>query len=282
MSDSSPIAHEGNPKEDSITISGGSVLSTATLTIEAPFVPAPPPTVPPPLEDAPDSDVSCSDVFAWNDGQTSFAWGPEPCNTSSGDIIRSFDTTGIIRITTTPACYGIHRAQIPGLSDSPELFSFSCSFKSLEFGTPIAGPCFMAARNSTFSEATCYAIVVDWSTGITSFVKWTNASLSSIAFGSILYQAAYLPTGEEYFYLASEQGVFGPSMTAKIYPEGSFGSGLLWGTDIVTETTTNISDAGFVAIGGPGSNGRCYFGHSTLTTCHNSLTMFGFNDVESL
>lgn len=36
MADNSPIAHEGNPKEDEITITGGSVLSTATLTVYIP------------------------------------------------------------------------------------------------------------------------------------------------------------------------------------------------------------------------------------------------------
>lgn len=52
MSDTSPVGHEGNPKEDSITVSGGSVLSTATLTVISPFVPivpiVPPPIIPPP------------------------------------------------------------------------------------------------------------------------------------------------------------------------------------------------------------------------------------------
>src|SRR5690349_14774119 len=52
MSDTSPVAHEGNPKEDSITIEADDVLSTATLTVVLPFVPAEPPPneIPPPDE----------------------------------------------------------------------------------------------------------------------------------------------------------------------------------------------------------------------------------------
>lgn len=273
------LAHEGNPKEDSITIKAGEVTSTATLSIPLPAGGGISTVPPEPLPDT--GDVStCDTVFTWGPNYLAFTWNGHAYNSVTGDKTRSFDTTSIIQIATTPTCYGITRAAIPSTVTIPDSYSFAISFRGLVSGTPIAGPCFLSAADSIATNATCHAIVVDWSTGFTSFVKFEGASLSSLTNATIIYSAAFLPTDGDYFFLASTQDEFENTVSAKIYAEGDFGGTEKWGLDS-TEVVTNICDAGLVAIGGVGSNGTCLFGHSVDDTFHSSVTMFAYSDADT-
>ena len=236
-------------------------------------------SIPPPPEEDDGESSSCDTVFTWAPNRLAFTWDGHPYNSVNGDVTRSFDTSSVITITTDAGCYGILRAAVPGALN-PESFSFAISFVDLVYGTPVAGPCFISSPSSTYVNATCFAIVVDWATGNTTLAKWENAALSSLNTATIIYQAAFLPTNGDYFYLASVQDPFENTLTAKIYAEGDFGGTVKWGSDF-SHVITNVSDAGLVAIGGQGSNGRCQFGHSTNTAFHSDVTMFGYNDLDT-
>jgi len=86
MSDSSPVAHEGNPKEDTLTIEGGNLLTTATLGIVTPFVLPPVVVIPPETPPPPGGGGECTPA------QASTRNGPaiEQCETSEGDGVVTF------------------------------------------------------------------------------------------------------------------------------------------------------------------------------------------------
>ena len=65
----SSLAHEGNPKEDTIIITGGDVLSTASLSIPFLFFGGGQPPNIPPAEPPSNISSSCPDVLGWPDGR---------------------------------------------------------------------------------------------------------------------------------------------------------------------------------------------------------------------
>lgn len=272
MSDSSPLAHEGNPKEsEPLTVSGGSVHSTATLGVELPFVPAVPgPIVPPPSTSVPIIGT-CADVFTWirTDGNANpLIFTEEPCNESVGwtgsDPPHTIQFDPHLTLTCTPSvsCYGIIQATIAGYDTAdPDIVEYYSSFLRLLSGTPNAGPCIIASHDGTPEVVSCIAIIPNFSNNTASVVRFSSASLSDIANATVLYSAAYVPTEQDIFYFQSWQP---GSFTATIYSQTLAATRWTSG-DLGLTISPNTSTCGFIAIGN--SSGQVVYGAGTGTSC---------------
>jgi len=86
MPDDSPVAHEGNPKEDTLTIEGGNLLTTATLGIVTPFVLPPVVVIPPETPPPPGGGGECTPTQASTTNQPAI----DLCATSDGDGVVTF------------------------------------------------------------------------------------------------------------------------------------------------------------------------------------------------
>lgn len=275
------LAHEGNPKEtDDLVITGGSVLSTAQLDIDFSFFGSDgQELVPDVAEPSERSHAStCSEVFTWAPNVEPMTWSASPCNSSTGDIVRSFDTASVIGIKQSPNCYGIMSHNFPGVA-VPELMSFSSTFIGLDSGAPACGTCLIAHEADSTEDVTCLAIIVDWGTGITYFVQFDGQDIRDVNNGTILYQATYTPSVGDYFYMASTQDSFENTVTAKIYSQNQFAGTVRWGTDM-TLTIANLNRAGFIAVGHL-TSGKAFFGRSANQACYGSVTMFTYNEAST-
>lgn len=164
MADTSPVAHEGNPKEDSITISGGDVLSTATLGVVLPFVPATPPPeeVPPPEPPIIGGCPGCSPFQGSLEDQAAIAqcYIDSGCSGSPSCEAVCNDTYGAFRMgmnagtfgQTTPAYY----------TSSPSLWQTPRGYLTVNASCPG-----ILAQRLTFDfRATAFGATVDYE-GIT-------------------------------------------------------------------------------------------------------------------
>ncbi len=259
MSDLSPIAHEGNPKLDTLTISGGSVLSDASLTIISEYIPIIP-DIPPPPPPTGGGLVTCAGVFEWNEER-----GDVPVIWSDGldcEVLPTehYDTELDLRITTGQECYGILAVDPPslcdGLEDTDWYISLQGAFE-IANGSPRFGICAWCPSIIDADNVTCFGLVVDVINNTVGLYYWLNASLED--FGTLptpLYETAYTAAPfdelflEVYKFTGSYNGPFGyvyshnRAALKKFLPSSG-------GGDLVV-SPKNFKK-GFLAIGGGGS-----------------------------
>lgn len=271
------LAHEGNPKEDEISISGGSVLSTAQLDIDFQFFGGGVPNVPNVEDPSSLSRVqSCPDVFSWIPYNNAMFW-TDQCLSSGGDIFRSFDTQSIITIHQTPTCYGILSQTFPGVA-APQSMSFASTLLSLDSGLPVCGVVLAASIPNSVEVVSCLAVISDWNAGITYLVLFTGDDIKNVTNGSILYSASYTPSIGDYYFIASIQEPGETTVTGKIYSANGYPTSQVWGADI-TQVMTNLNRAGYIALGHQ-TSGQASFGRSVNGSCSNdSITMFAYSDT---
>lgn len=191
----SSLAHEGNPKEDEITITGGSVLSTASLDVEI----LPPVANPvPPTVDPSNSHISssCSDVFEWagendNGAFLGSATGRDwlylqetPASGNSRD--RYIDQTMWLRINSTKTCYGALWQSVWPLhflnqfNTAGQTLDWQVTFNGIIDGTPRAGPCVWLLDGTTKDLAELWAVIVNMEANACWMCHWNNQSLASL------------------------------------------------------------------------------------------------------
>lgn len=191
----STLAHEGNPKEDEITIGVGSVLSTAQLDVTFPYVGGV--TVVPPEEVilAPIAS-SCSDVFEWagendNGAFLGSATGRDwlylqetPASGNSRD--RYIDQTLWLRINSTKSCYGALWQSVWPLNllnqfnTAGQTIDWQVTFNGIIDGTPRAGPCVWLLDGTTKDLAELWAVVINMEANACWMCHWNNQSLASL------------------------------------------------------------------------------------------------------
>ena len=191
----SSLAHEGNPKEDELTITGGSVLSTASLDVQIPLFGNP--TVPSTSEPS-RSHISstCSDVFEWageNDNgaflgsATGRDWLYLQQTPGSGNSVeRYIDQTLWLRINSTQSCYGALWQSFDPLNfNAPtatagQTIDWQVMFNGVIDGTPRAGPCIWLLDGTSANNATLWAAVVNMEANAIWMCQWVNQSLATL------------------------------------------------------------------------------------------------------
>lgn len=191
----SSLAHEGNPKEDQIIITGGSVLSTAQLDIDFQFFG--PGGGGAGLNQPFNVSSSCPQVFTWPAGRE---YIPFNYNSSvSGGTITTFTDQLQDQLANTqywldldieskPNCCGMaivpfHMENIPTMSFQTDqvfpvhdIVSWRVSFQSVQ-DTPYAGICAWVEDGSTVDNFTGYVLAANYELGITKFMKYVHQSL---------------------------------------------------------------------------------------------------------
>ena len=215
----SSLAHEGNPKEDEIIITGGSVLSTAQLDVDFLFLGlGGTPNIPAVVEPAfTRQSSSCSDVFEWigiNEPTTSdptqvrittpfmgraqglpwINWSDSPCLSTNGVRTRWFGGKMRLQINSTKHCYGmlwslLYPTALPGTSTTSacgSVITYYVGFNGIIDGTPRAGPAIWMEDESDKDAASVYALVIDMDNQSTKLMVWNDNSLSLMDNATIL------------------------------------------------------------------------------------------------
>ena len=202
MADNSPVAHEGNPKEDTITITGGSVLSTATLTIfvppislgESPILP--PPLIPPPGGGCADcsevvattvrhpSDCSIDDIYEYY-MVGSYTAAAELNGTHTGcDIGNGSSSVGdVFDITIASGINGCPTAGFSLWKATPrfgaaEFSEHNARYYGPSSGQPITGFCASVVAGSTVCSFTGYVCLFDHKNSLVVLGYYINADIS--------------------------------------------------------------------------------------------------------
>ena len=207
----SSLAHEGNPKEDSIIITAGDVLSTAQLDVDFQFFGGTPPNVPP-LDQPFNVSASCPNVFTWPDGREYIPFNYN--DVQSSGAITTFTDQLQEQLTNTqywldldieskPNCCGcafvpFHMVDIPSMSFTTDqvfpvhdLQVFRVTFQG-KTDTPYAGICAWVEDGSTFDDFTGYVLACNYELSITKFMKYVHQSLCTE--GTILGVISAVPT----------------------------------------------------------------------------------------
>lgn len=206
MADTSPVAHEGNPKEAEITIGVGEVLSTATLTVELPFIPIEtPPTVivpPPPLPDGCFCDLTHANLIVG-------------CPTCGMDLISPADLDHeLIIVDSAPTKYGFCGTRIccpptqngvptgTGAGEYPcQIVEVYIRYHGLTEGAPRTGFA-IHTTDSTKDDFTGYGVVIDEEAAKISQYAWVHQSLANV--GTLVTTADWIPGNFGWFYFYSE------------------------------------------------------------------------------
>jgi len=257
-----PVAHEGNPLTDSLTVTTGDVLTTAELSIIVPFPvdPGPPPlpTPPSPVDGA---ISTCPDVFNWVrfDGRNDiFHLTEEPCNLSTGwtgndpPIYIKFDTNLAVVITPTKdICYGMISGPMVADNASPDIIEYYSTLRQHVSGNPFSGPCIIATSNDgTVHDIDAVAIIVDFDNNLAYLLQWNGASLLTIENATTLYSAAYTPAATDIFYFQSWAAGGSPSLYAAIVDFSANFASPKWEIDLVgTSLNPNTPRYGFICTG---------------------------------
>lgn len=242
------LAHEGNPKEDEIVISGGSVLSTAQLDIDFLFfggAPNVPSTSNPNLTVK--STSNCSDVFLWagqsertafddfHGGKSEHLIGQDfvyfhDSGPNIGAVSDSLkDTTLDLQIHSGPTCYGILWKKVfpltfpaTNIAAGDELL-LDVQFAGVVSGTPRAGPCIWIDDATEVDSAQLFALVVDLDASLTQLVRFNNASVKSMDFATILATMVLPNVGDrmDMDMLQFPNSVGSNKIFGAIYPLGS-------------------------------------------------------------
>jgi hypothetical protein len=190
------LAHEGNPKEDEIIITAGSVLSTAQLDIDFLFFGGAP-NVPSWAATPFKVSSSCPNVFTWPDGREYIPFNYN--DVQAGGAITVFtdqlqeqlqNTTHWLDldIESKPNCCGcayvpFHMVDIPTMSFTTDqvfpvhdLQSWRVSFQAVQ-DTPYAGICAWVEDGSTFDDFTGYVLAANYELSVTKFMKYVHQSL---------------------------------------------------------------------------------------------------------
>lgn len=303
----SSLAHEGNPKEDEITITGGSVLSTASLDISIPFfggTPPPPPDVP-----AEGISSSCSDVFEWageNDNgaflgsATGRPWlilSDSPCLSTGNVRTRLADTSLDIRVNSTPTCYGIiYQSVYPlAVNETPGAdpaagasILWEMRFNGVIDGQGRAGPAVWIADTPTKELASLYAVVVDVELGVSTLMRWVAAplsargdSLASMRLPVIgeLVQIQMIQYPYDEVHSPGNNGIYGAILDASGNTVDSCGYAFE-DTKPFNQTTTRHSrmNVGIVSVGGS-TAGKMAFNGSPDKSCNNGIA--AWLDIDS-
>lgn len=220
MADNSPVAHEGNPKEAEITIGVGEVLSTATLGVVLPFVPATPPLVPPPV-DVVSMIATCPDVFVWEDTDPTINNDPLPISNNgfaqTGAISR-YDARVNVTCSTARDCYGVMWRRVDRYANQYLVPAFNqvridvnSIYAEIVFGGVISGaprvglclwfenpiPSGAIGISPSANFINSYGLVADWITGKSYFCIWQGGSLSDL--GTVVATIDALPTAGQKF-----------------------------------------------------------------------------------
>ena len=289
----STLAHEGNPKENSIVIAAGDVLSTAQLDIDFQFFGSQGPNIPPPAEALTLSSYTCSDVFDWpgkEEGQDWIYFSDSPCQTTNGSRTRWADPTLQLRINSTPACYGVLWQKISPVAyptsnpASGARIDWRTSFNGVIDGTPRSGPCVWITDATTHAVASLYAAIYNADLGVIQLCSWANASLASIDNATILGTISLAPVVGDIFWLTMAQrpedvGVNEVAIDLRSSDLAtSKGSASFVFEDTTQQAIFNQSrvrhnrcGVGFVSVGGV-TAGKLEFKHSADQSCQNGLT----------
>lgn len=291
----STLAHEGNPKEDSITISGGSVLSTAQLDINFEFFGGGGVQLTPPAALDVELSTTCAGVFTWPTIESGDDWiyfSDAPCFSTTGSRTKWADGTLDLTITSTPQCYGViwkHIDPVAYPNSNPAgcaRIDWYVGFNGVLNGTPRAGPCIWVTDATTHSIAYLYAMIYNGDLGVVQLVKWDGASLADVGYGSVLGTISVTPSVGDIFWLTMAQRPedTGSNEVAADLRPSDFGASL-GSCSFVFEDTTQQAlynqvaarhsrcGVGFVSIGGT-TGGACQFIHSANMTCWNGLVPF--------
>lgn len=218
------LAHEGNPKEDEITIGPGDVLSTAILTINLQSYGGVAPISPPEAPVNPSSS-SCPNVLTWpddrnpipffyNDGQSG---GSLTIFTDAQPDDAPFTSENhkwlVLTLESSPECCGctitpVHMVDIPtievknyGSSETPDLHNqaiYPChditmggNFLAVD-RVPYAGICCFVEDGSTVHNFTGYVMACNYQEGVTKLMKYSHGDLCEE--GQILGVVNAVPT----------------------------------------------------------------------------------------
>jgi hypothetical protein len=299
------LAHEGNPKEDDITITGGSVLSTAQLDIDFQFFGVP--NVPSDEESSPTiMSSSCGLAFRWrgaidDDSFTGRAEGREwvylsdaPCLGTNGVRTKLADTQMRLRIHSSPACYGALWQKMDPVAYAVESSNWaSCSvidwyvgFNGIISGTPRCGPCVWVKDSTKAEIAYLYAMVFDGDAGNIKLCSWAGTSLGSLDNATIHGTINVAPSIGNIFWITISQRPDSPgsNYVSMDLRTADFGTSLGYAEFLFEDSTqqaifehTNVRHSkcgmGFVSIGGT-TAGEAEWVHSADMSCWNGIVPF--------
>src|SRR3990167_5063622 len=206
------LAHEGNPREDEITIAAGDVLSTAQLDVDFLFFGPGAPGVPSIAATPFRISSSCPNVFTWPDGREYIPFNYNDVQ-SSGAITTFTDQLQEQLTNTThwldldieskPDCCGaafvpFHMVDIPTMSfQTDQVFPvhdlqvFRATFQAVQ-DTPYAGICAWVEDGSTVDDFTGYVLACNYELSETKFLKYVHQSLCEE--GTVLGIISAVPT----------------------------------------------------------------------------------------
>jgi hypothetical protein len=268
------LAHEGNPKEAEIVISGGSVLSTAQLDIDFQFFAGDVnPTVPSTYDPGLTQRVqSCPDVFQWTGMQDGVDIMYLFQNVASGSSIDRYnDQTLDLTVHSSPDCYGVVSQKYWPLNfannDSwgPALVVWDIEFSGVISGTPRAGIALDVLDDLTDPDnVQLFGAVIDMDidangnyTGVIQGCRWVNQSLSD--FPTILFTITTMPNKTDVIRIQLNQDAsdvgnnsFGITLYDSVFATRDSGSVNIEAVNNVIgqRTRHNKMRAGFVAVGG--------------------------------
>lgn len=214
------MAHEGNPKEsEPLSISGGSALSSATLTVEVPFVPPEDPGVPPPQP--PSSDCNCSSRVLGNpcmptdymeecayagglDFDPYAPWEFDGCNNTGGRFV--VQAGGVHLISGSGAPLAGYTLYFGGVNENAAGFegqapdnqtlhitNYSGRIFNNVIGQPIVGMAINVEPESSCSDFTGLVLMFDWAGDRIILGNYSNANLTQGDVPTIIQQMSPIP-----------------------------------------------------------------------------------------
>ena len=288
---SHPVAHEGNPRTDSITISGGDVLSTASLEVILPG-PSQAPAVTAPTLTGTKLTTICPTVFAWNsDRPDPFNSWDDSCGNSDINQVFRYDSGLAMTVNPSPNCYGVlynEMEQAPSFTNNSgtawpiQQVFFQTAFLTLLSGAPRAGIC-IAVQDPTRSTAnlTLLALVTDWAAGTTGLYYWAAGDIADLSLATSSQVSSYTPSaGENFrlFFRQTDTGIFG---NAFIYTNGF--TDIAWQAPNTIDLTASIDNPlnyGYIAVGG-GQQGSVLFGGVPGATCIQQSSLASATNILS-
>jgi hypothetical protein len=285
---SATVAHEGNPRTNSLAITGtldgeawliptflpGSAVSgTDETAIVRDFPPAPGGIELIRIEQ------SCGDMFVWT---KDYGHETSPFNlssfTNSGQNWSEYDPTFKLTVRSVVAgCCGIlrHLPRRPitsnNLSGDPSSdLRFITRVDSVS-GTPQVGICiWMDESLTSVNSVSCFALIPNYTTEITTLYKFSSDSICNILNGEVLATIASVPqAGGGLDLQVQNNPIPTASVQGEVWTDLSTGTGTATGgiTDdyAIYDDDTPIAKASFGYISIPGSSGSIVFTGGTGT-----------------
>lgn len=264
------VAHEGNPRTNSLAVSG--TLDGDVYLIFAGEPAAIPPTplpAPPPINE-PGMTVSCPDVFSWNDDRddpfTGWTTGRETTTT-----IETYDPNLAMVVHPSPACYGVIYKSMPqaasftnstGTEWPIQQALYQAKFLSLNSGAPRAGLC-VAVQDPTRSTAnlTLFAVVVDWAAGTSGLYYWKDGDIADLALATSSSITSYTPSVGDVlrvFFRQTDSSIFGSALIL----DSSWSTAASFDQITLSSGISHPLRCGYIAVGG-GQEGEVLFGGVT-------------------